>query len=117
MPKYRQAGAVASTSSTDLSSQVPCKFFRQGACVAGNACSFSYDLGRLLRLSANTLQRGVCHMNNPGNSARPPAITIPASPSHHVFQALTAVLTTVIVAQGNCKFGPNCAKIYVFPDG
>lgn len=26
-------------------SHVPCKFFRQGACQAGNACPFSHDLG------------------------------------------------------------------------
>ncbi|ESU14187.1 hypothetical protein FGSG_07864 [Fusarium graminearum PH-1] len=25
-------------------SHVPCKFFRQGACQAGNACPFSHDL-------------------------------------------------------------------------
>jgi hypothetical protein len=35
---------VTDSTSTDTS-HVPCKFFRQGACQAGNACPFSHDLG------------------------------------------------------------------------
>lgn len=32
------------TDSAPDTSHVPCKFFRQGACQAGNACPFSHDL-------------------------------------------------------------------------
>ena len=42
--RYRGLTHMALLSATDTS-HVPCKFFRQGACQAGNACPFSHDLG------------------------------------------------------------------------
>ncbi|TWU72670.1 hypothetical protein ED733_002869 [Metarhizium rileyi] len=78
MPEYRHvrsgslnipngAGAAASNSSSSLmprsppnTSHVPCKFFRQGACQAGNACPFSHDLGASAENICKYFAKGNC---------------------------------------------------------
>lgn len=39
---------------------VPCKFFRQGACQAGNACPFSHDLGAAAENVCKYFAKGNC---------------------------------------------------------
>nr|XP_036575862.1 spindle poison sensitivity protein [Colletotrichum truncatum]KAF6782505.1 spindle poison sensitivity protein [Colletotrichum truncatum] len=41
-------------------SHVPCKFFRQGACQAGNACPFSHDLGAAAENICKYFAKGNC---------------------------------------------------------
>jgi hypothetical protein len=41
-------------------SHVPCKFFRQGACQAGNACPFSHDLGSAAETVCKYFAKGNC---------------------------------------------------------
>ncbi|KAK4153763.1 hypothetical protein C8A00DRAFT_15033 [Chaetomidium leptoderma] len=41
-------------------SHVPCKFFRQGACQAGNACPFSHDLGIAAETVCKYFAKGNC---------------------------------------------------------
>ncbi|ODQ79745.1 hypothetical protein BABINDRAFT_27675, partial [Babjeviella inositovora NRRL Y-12698] len=42
-------------------SHVPCKFFRQGACQAGNACPFSHTLDTTVETSpCKYFQKGNC---------------------------------------------------------
>ncbi|KAK3345826.1 hypothetical protein B0T25DRAFT_460843 [Lasiosphaeria hispida] len=41
-------------------SHVPCKFFRQGACQAGNACPFSHDLGTASETVCKYFAKGNC---------------------------------------------------------
>ncbi|KAF6827250.1 spindle poison sensitivity protein [Colletotrichum plurivorum] len=41
-------------------SHVPCKFFRQGACQAGNACPFSHDLGAAAETICKYFAKGNC---------------------------------------------------------
>ncbi|KAI9149974.1 Protein cps3 [Paramyrothecium foliicola] len=41
-------------------SHVPCKFFRQGACQAGNACPFSHDLGTAAETVCKYFAKGNC---------------------------------------------------------
>lgn len=41
-------------------SHVPCKFFRQGACQAGNACPFSHDLGNATENICKYFAKGNC---------------------------------------------------------
>ncbi|KAK5653691.1 hypothetical protein OQA88_8722 [Cercophora sp. LCS_1] len=41
-------------------SHVPCKFFRQGACQAGNACPFSHDLGAAAETVCKYFAKGNC---------------------------------------------------------
>ncbi|KAM0513184.1 hypothetical protein ACHAPE_008030 [Trichoderma viride] len=41
-------------------SHVPCKFFRQGACQAGNACPFSHDLGNAAENICKYFAKGNC---------------------------------------------------------
>uniref|UniRef100_A0A8H7MZF7 C3H1-type domain-containing protein n=1 Tax=Bionectria ochroleuca TaxID=29856 RepID=A0A8H7MZF7_BIOOC len=41
-------------------SHVPCKFFRQGACQAGNACPFSHDLGAAADNICKYFAKGNC---------------------------------------------------------
>ncbi|CAM1503597.1 Fc.00g011880.m01.CDS01 [Cosmosporella sp. VM-42] len=41
-------------------SHVPCKFFRQGACQAGNACPFSHDLGAAAENVCKYFAKGNC---------------------------------------------------------
>ncbi|KAG6041513.1 hypothetical protein E4U41_003816 [Claviceps citrina] len=41
-------------------SHVPCKFFRQGACQAGNACPFSHDLGAASETVCKYFAKGNC---------------------------------------------------------
>ncbi|OIW26287.1 hypothetical protein CONLIGDRAFT_468677 [Coniochaeta ligniaria NRRL 30616] len=41
-------------------SHVPCKFFRQGACQAGNACPFSHDLGHAAETVCKYFAKGNC---------------------------------------------------------
>ncbi|KAH6638532.1 hypothetical protein BKA67DRAFT_528668 [Truncatella angustata] len=41
-------------------SHVPCKFFRQGACQAGNACPFSHDLGSASETVCKYFAKGNC---------------------------------------------------------
>ncbi|KAK0625130.1 hypothetical protein B0T17DRAFT_492080 [Bombardia bombarda] len=41
-------------------SHVPCKFFRQGACQAGNACPFSHDLGNAAENVCKYFAKGNC---------------------------------------------------------
>lgn len=80
-------------------SHVPCKFFRQGACQAGNACPFSHDIGA----SAETVCKYFAKVSFP--PASPPC----PPPTHASHSRLSP--------QGNCKFGPKCANVHVLPDG
>ncbi|KAJ6443582.1 spindle poison sensitivity protein Scp3 [Purpureocillium lavendulum] len=41
-------------------SHVPCKFFRQGACQAGNACPFSHDIGVSTETVCKYFAKGNC---------------------------------------------------------
>ncbi|PHH87175.1 hypothetical protein CDD83_9213 [Cordyceps sp. RAO-2017] len=41
-------------------SHVPCKFFRQGACQAGNACPFSHDIGASAETVCKYFAKGNC---------------------------------------------------------
>ncbi|PHH52015.1 Protein cps3 [Ceratocystis fimbriata CBS 114723] len=41
-------------------SHVPCKFFRQGACQAGNACPFSHDIGAAAENVCKYFAKGNC---------------------------------------------------------
>ncbi|KAK0750640.1 hypothetical protein B0T18DRAFT_323191 [Schizothecium vesticola] len=41
-------------------SHVPCKFYRQGACQAGNACPFSHDLGIAAETVCKYFAKGNC---------------------------------------------------------
>ncbi|KAL2751836.1 hypothetical protein ACRALDRAFT_2114743 [Sodiomyces alcalophilus JCM 7366] len=41
-------------------SHVPCKFYRQGACQAGNACPFSHDLGASAETVCKYFAKGNC---------------------------------------------------------
>jgi hypothetical protein len=41
-------------------SHVPCKFFRQGACQAGNACPFSHDIGQATETVCKYFAKGNC---------------------------------------------------------
>ncbi|KAH7349630.1 hypothetical protein B0T11DRAFT_332683 [Plectosphaerella cucumerina] len=41
-------------------SHVPCKFFRQGACQAGNACPFSHDIGNSAETVCKYFAKGNC---------------------------------------------------------
>ncbi|KAF4120908.1 Zinc finger C-x8-C-x5-C-x3-H type (and similar) [Geosmithia morbida] len=41
-------------------SHVPCKFFRQGTCQAGNACPFSHDLGTSAETVCKYFAKGNC---------------------------------------------------------
>lgn len=55
-------GASNNTSNKNLS-HVPCKFFRQGLCQAGNSCPFSHDLDGTLaadKLPCKYFQKGNC---------------------------------------------------------
>ncbi|KAG6008259.1 hypothetical protein E4U21_004721 [Claviceps maximensis] len=60
------AAAAASPSSAMMprsppnTSHVPCKFFRQGACQAGNACPFSHDLGAASETVCKYFAKGNC---------------------------------------------------------
>lgn len=75
---------------------MPCKFFRQGACQAGNACPFSHDLG--------AAAENVCKYF--------------AKVSHVLpFRTVLGLEASDLTKQGNCKFGPKCANIHVLPDG
>ncbi|CAI4211697.1 unnamed protein product [Parascedosporium putredinis] len=56
---------------------VPCKFFRQGACQAGNACPFSHDL--------STAAENICKY----------------------FAKVRALPSRLRPSPGNCKFGPK----------
>ncbi|EFY86259.1 spindle poison sensitivity protein Scp3, putative [Metarhizium acridum CQMa 102] len=75
MPEYRHVrsgslnipnGAASNTSSSMMprsppnTSHVPCKFFRQGACQAGNACPFSHDLGAAAENICKYFAKGNC---------------------------------------------------------
>ncbi|KAF5012801.1 hypothetical protein FDECE_1163 [Fusarium decemcellulare] len=79
MPEYRharssslnvangsQANAMASAPRFDgprsppNTSHVPCKFFRQGACQAGNACPFSHDLSTAAENVCKYFAKGNC---------------------------------------------------------
>ncbi|KAJ4247860.1 hypothetical protein NW762_013070 [Fusarium torreyae] len=80
MPEYRharsgslnvanggsQANAVANPPRFDgprsppNTSHVPCKFFRQGACQAGNACPFSHDLSNAAENVCKYFAKGNC---------------------------------------------------------
>ncbi|KAK2594482.1 hypothetical protein QQS21_007829 [Conoideocrella luteorostrata] len=75
MPEHRHVrsgslnipnGAAANPSSTMMprsppnTSHVPCKFFRQGACQAGNACPFSHDLGAASETICKYFAKGNC---------------------------------------------------------
>lgn len=48
-------------------SHVPCKFYRQGACQAGNACPFSHDLG----IAAETVCKYFAKVRSGDFPARP----------------------------------------------
>ncbi|CAK7206293.1 hypothetical protein SEUCBS139899_009081 [Sporothrix eucalyptigena] len=39
---------------------VPCKFFRQGACQAGNSCPFSHDIGTAIETVCKYFAKGNC---------------------------------------------------------
>ncbi|KAG5920691.1 hypothetical protein E4U53_003885 [Claviceps sorghi] len=60
------AAAAASPSAAMMprsppnTSHVPCKFFRQGACQAGNACPFSHDLGAASETVCKYFAKGNC---------------------------------------------------------
>ncbi|KAL1888395.1 hypothetical protein Sste5346_009603 [Sporothrix stenoceras] len=41
-------------------SHVPCKFFRQGACQAGNSCPFSHDIGTAIETVCKYFAKGNC---------------------------------------------------------
>ncbi|GAB0134463.1 hypothetical protein EsDP_00002834 [Epichloe bromicola] len=76
MPEYRHVrsgslnipnGAAAANPSSAMmprsppnTSHVPCKFFRQGACQAGNACPFSHDLGAASETICKYFAKGNC---------------------------------------------------------
>ncbi|KHN97448.1 Zinc finger, CCCH-type [Metarhizium album ARSEF 1941] len=75
MPEYRHArsgslnipnGVASNTPSSMMprsppnTSHVPCKFFRQGACQAGNACPFSHDLGAAAENICKYFAKGNC---------------------------------------------------------
>ncbi|KAG5979133.1 hypothetical protein E4U55_005535 [Claviceps digitariae] len=78
MPEYRHvrsgslnipssSGAAAASPSSAMmprsppnTSHVPCKFFRQGACQAGNACPFSHDLGAASETICKYFAKGNC---------------------------------------------------------
>ncbi|TLD17521.1 uncharacterized protein PgNI_00552 [Pyricularia grisea] len=89
---------------------VPCKFFRQGACQAGNACPFSHDL--------SNATENVCKY----------FAKVIIIPEPRLLSAALAIWARGMfdndmeadpwnIAQGNCKFGPKCANIHVLPDG
>ncbi|KAG5998137.1 hypothetical protein E4U43_002492 [Claviceps pusilla] len=66
IPSSTAAAAAASPSSAMMprsppnTSHVPCKFFRQGACQAGNACPFSHDLGAASETVCKYFAKGNC---------------------------------------------------------
>ncbi|KAL7945017.1 hypothetical protein V8C42DRAFT_353303 [Trichoderma barbatum] len=74
MPEYRhmRSGSLSIPSAAHGSSHhsmprsppntshVPCKFFRQGACQAGNACPFSHDLGAASETICKYFAKGNC---------------------------------------------------------
>ncbi|KAL7803658.1 hypothetical protein V8C44DRAFT_352921 [Trichoderma aethiopicum] len=73
MPEYRhmRSGSLSIPSaahgahhsmprSPPNTSHVPCKFFRQGACQAGNACPFSHDLGAASETICKYFAKGNC---------------------------------------------------------
>ncbi|PHH77640.1 hypothetical protein CDD82_3413 [Ophiocordyceps australis] len=71
MPEFRhiRAGSlnVAATAGSHMAprsppntSHVPCKFFRQGACQAGNACPFSHDIGAATEAVCKYFAKGNC---------------------------------------------------------
>ncbi|TQV98384.1 hypothetical protein V2A60_007872 [Cordyceps javanica] len=73
-PEYRHARSssmsIANSSSRQASSvmprsppntaHVPCKFYRQGACQAGNACPFSHELGVASETVCKYFAKGNC---------------------------------------------------------
>ena len=67
-PRGRPRHPVASRTANDVArpdtSHVPCKFFRQGTCQAGNTCPFSHDVA----------QETVCKYFAKVRGARPPLV-------------------------------------------
>ncbi|RDA89434.1 hypothetical protein CP532_6225 [Ophiocordyceps camponoti-leonardi (nom. inval.)] len=67
MPEYRHvrsgslniAGQMMPRSPPNTS-HVPCKFFRQGTCQAGNACPFSHDIGASAETVCKYFAKGNC---------------------------------------------------------
>ncbi|KAF9874342.1 hypothetical protein CkaCkLH20_08325 [Colletotrichum karsti] len=59
-PLLVQIMADLSCLCTTDTSHVPCKFFRQGACQAGNACPFSHDLGAAAENICKYFAKGNC---------------------------------------------------------
>ncbi|KAF4958895.1 hypothetical protein FGADI_2097 [Fusarium gaditjirri] len=63
---HSQASAMVNTPRFDgprsppNTSHVPCKFFRQGACQAGNACPFSHDLSNAAENVCKYFAKGNC---------------------------------------------------------
>ncbi|KAL9573360.1 hypothetical protein ACKAV7_003045 [Fusarium commune] len=63
---HSQASAMANAPRFDgprsppNTSHVPCKFFRQGACQAGNACPFSHDLSNAAENVCKYFAKGNC---------------------------------------------------------
>ncbi|KJZ73447.1 hypothetical protein HIM_07241 [Hirsutella minnesotensis 3608] len=56
MPKTDRADRPSAADT----SHVPCKFFRQGACQAGNACPFSHDIGASAETVCKYFAKGNC---------------------------------------------------------
>ncbi|ROT37787.1 hypothetical protein SODALDRAFT_174317 [Sodiomyces alkalinus F11] len=94
-------------------SHVPCKFYRQGACQAGNACPFSHDLGA----SAETVCKYFAKVLGLGSQCKeaPRGGDHRDDPASFPFQINGP--PTLHCPSGNCKFGPKCANIHVLPDG
>ncbi|KAK0714122.1 hypothetical protein B0T26DRAFT_754156 [Lasiosphaeria miniovina] len=56
----RSAPKLTGASLATDTSHVPCKFFRQGACQAGNACPFSHDLSQAAENVCKYFAKGNC---------------------------------------------------------
>lgn len=55
----KASGAASSPSNKNLS-HVPCKFFKQGACQAGNSCPFSHTMDPVDQAPCKYFQKGNC---------------------------------------------------------